>query len=185
VGAQFGLTLRRNQFGEADCCRKQGTASLEPNPLEACLTAGYLPRFRLTANIYEVCVPICIVQRSKAPAFVTACARKKIREACILTSSVWCLNWLPLMVIADEITGLLIEKESQSTDVKFHELMASWLVHSPLIGPNYLPIEAHGTSSPNSILLSSAPTLPQFVASGSESRAIQSSNDKTENGTLE
>jgi hypothetical protein len=89
------------------------------------------------------------------------------------------------MVIADEITGLLIEKESQSTDVKFHELMASWLVHSPLIGPNYLPIEAHGTSPPNSILLYSAPTLPQFVTSGSESRAIQSSNDKTENNTPE
>lgn len=65
-------------------------------------------------------------------------------EACILTSSVWCLNWLPLMVITGEITGLLTEKESQSTDVKFHELMASWLAHSPLIGPNYLPIEAHG-----------------------------------------
>jgi Transposase IS116/IS110/IS902 family len=98
VGAQFGLTLRRNQFGEADCCRKQGTASLEPNTLEACLTAGYLRRFRLTANIYEICVPICIVQRFKAPAFVTACALERKYEKLAYSrvpsgASTGCRSW--------------------------------------------------------------------------------------------
>ena len=90
------------------------------------------------------------------------------------------------MVVTDEFKGPLIENESQSADVKFCELTSSWLMHSPLIGPNYLPIEAHETShSPISILLSNAPTLQQFVTSGLESRAIQSSSDNIENDTFE